>query len=234
MRHVPRLFLKSVKEQLREPLVLGGTVLMGAAFMVIFGLALGEGYYTYKVAVQDHDRSGASAELLAAIEAATYPDGGKLFEPHRVDGMSGLEKQLQDRDLVAFLEIPHGYAQAVEALGGRKESGRFDLPVLGDPANPSFNLVLAMLGDTLDQSLSSHGYEPPRLSLSARYLEAKSETTGEFTYMAPGLMLMSIMLLIIQFAMAIVKEVQSGTILRLRLSGVPTSQFLAGVSLSQV
>lgn len=234
MKHVILLFIKSLKEQLREPLVLGGTLLMGAAFMVIFGLAMGEGLYVYRISILDHDRTQASGELIRAIEAAQYPDGGKLFAPRLTNTAIGVEKALQDRELVAFLEIPNGFGDALTQLATRRGTPRFTLPITGDPANPSFNLVQVMLADTLNQQLLTYGYQKPAFGIEARYLEAKSEQVGEFTYMAPGLMLMAIMMLLIQCAMAIVKEVQSGTMLRLRLSGVPTSHILAGVSLSQV
>ncbi|MBN2191649.1 MAG: hypothetical protein JW751_02440 [Polyangiaceae bacterium] len=79
MRLVVRLFVKSLKEQLREPLVLGGTLLMGAAFMVIFGLAMGKGLYTHRVAVLEHDQGLGAVELIRAIEEACYPDGTELF-----------------------------------------------------------------------------------------------------------------------------------------------------------
>jgi ABC-2 type transport system permease protein len=234
MRLVVQLFIKSLKEQLREPLVLGGTLLMGAAFMVIFGLVMGKGLYTYPLAVLDHDRGPGSAELIRAIEQATYPDGGKLFAPRRVRSVEGIEQELQDRKLVAVVEIPTGFSAALERLAAHPPSPRFSVPITGDPANPSFNLVQVLLADTLGRQLVAHGCQKPPLGVDARYLQAKSGTAGEFTYMAPGLMLMAIMLLLIQCAMVIVKEVQAGTMLRLRLSGVATSQVLAGVSLSQV
>jgi hypothetical protein len=52
--------------------------------------------------------------------------------------------------------------------------------------------------------------------------------------LAPGLMLMAIFMLLIQCAMVIVREAQSGTMRGLRFAGVPRGQCLESVGLPQV
>jgi len=191
------LFRKTVREQLREPLMLGVTVTFGAVFMLIFGLAFGESYFTYRLAVRNLDRPvgglRAGDALLERLEAMSYDDGVRMFALERVDATDGL-----------------------------------------DPANTGFGLVRMMLQSGLDDFLVERGRAPPVVSLETRFIETKVKGGGEFTYIAPGLMLMAIFLLLIQCSMVIVREVQSGTMLRLRLSRMQIWEFLLGVSASQV
>jgi ABC-2 type transport system permease protein len=95
-------------------------------------------------------------------------------------------------------------------------------------------MVRMMAGSVLDGFLAeTTGYTAP-VSLETTFIEAKVKGGGEFTYIAPGIMLMAIFLLMIQCAMVIVKEVQNGTILRLRISHMKIWEFLTGISASQV
>jgi ABC-2 type transport system permease protein len=227
------LFRKTVLEQLREPLMLGVTVTFGAVFMLIFGLAFGEGYFTYRVAVRNLDQPvgnlRAGEALLERLEAMSYDDGARMFALERIDDAAGLEARLQRRDLFAVVEIPATFSAAI-AEGGPPST----LFVSGDPANAGFGLVRMMLQSGLDEFLGERGQAPPVASLATRFIETKVKGGGEFTYIAPGLMLMAIFLLLIQCSMVIVREVQSGTMLRLRLSRMQIWEFLLGVSASQV
>jgi uncharacterized phage infection (PIP) family protein YhgE len=104
------LFIKSVKEQLREPLMLAVTVSFGAIFMLIFGLALGENYYTYKLAIINHDKPvagiNAGDRFVKKLREISYEDGVKMFEVEMVDSAKEVESRLQKRDISAFIEIP--------------------------------------------------------------------------------------------------------------------------------
>jgi ABC-2 type transport system permease protein len=227
---LPSLFAKSVREQVREPLVMAGVVLMGAAFMVIFGLAMGTSLYTYAIAV----RGGTGSKFVEALRNAGYPDGVRLFDV-RLDPMTeDLTPALRRRDLAAIVRIPEGFPAAVEALSAGRSVTATAVEVRGDPGNPAFGLVEMMIRSTLDEYLVSMGQPTQSIHTQTSYLEGGPTSGGEFTYMAPGLMLMAIFMLLIQCAMVIVREVQSGTMLRLRLAGVPTGQFLGAVGLSQV
>lgn len=247
---VLKLFLKSVREQLREPLMLGVTVTFGAVFMLIFGLAFGESYYTYRVAVLNRDRPvgslNAGEEFIKKLENMAYDDGVRLFLVERVESTAGLEARLQKRDLFAFIEIPATLSEALGSTpqtvgrgpspleGSRRPSSPSAISVTGDPSNAGFGMVRMMIQSVLDDFLQGQGHAIPAVSLNTVFIEAKVKGGGEFTYLAPGLMLMAIFLLLIQCAMVIVREVQSGTMLRLRLSNMKIWEFLLGISASQV
>jgi len=210
--------------------MLGVTVTFGAVFMLIFGLAFGAGASTYRVAVWNLDVHGrASTELIGALEAMAYDDGVHLFTVERVESFEAVEPRLQRRDLYATVRIPAGFSRAVESAGPSAK-----LVVTGDPTNPGFGLVRMMVQSALDDFLGARGGTQPAASLETRFIETKVKGSGEFTYIAPGLMLMSIFLLLIQCSMVIVREVQNGTMLRLKLSRMSVWEFLLGVSLSQV
>lgn len=224
------LVSKSVKEQVREPLMLGVTVTFGAVFMAIFGLAFGEGYSTYRVAIENLDADGpAGVELVERLEAMTYDDGARLFIVERSASLEGLKERLQRRDLYAAVSIPAGFSRALRGAGPP-----VTLSVKGDPANTGFGLVRMMLQSALDDVLTERGGAAPPAALETTFIETNVKGGGEFTYLAPGLMLMAIFLLLIQCSMVIVREAQSGTMLRLRLSRMRVWEFLLGVSLSQV
>lgn len=224
-----RLFLKSVREQVREPLMLGVTVTFGAVFMLIFGLVFGEGSYTYRIAVQNLGAGPESEAFIDGLEKMTYEDGARLFTVERVDSNAQVEARIQRRDLFASVVIPKDFALALASAGAGSV-----ISVKGDPANAGFGLVRMMMQTVLDEFLEARGRAAPAVSLGTTFIETKVKGGGEFTFIAPGLMLMAIFLLLIQCSMVIVREVQSGTMLRLRLSHMKIWEFLLGISASQV
>ncbi len=230
---VSDVFLKCLREQVRAPLVLAIAVLTGSAFMVIFGLAMGNTFYTHPVAILDEDRTLGSQALVRQLEEARYEDGNRLFQVRLAGDPAALTLDLQRQRLSAVLRIPKGFGATLASLEQGHAVPPCPLELTSDPANAAFGLVRLKVDSTLQAFLLKHGQPTPPFVLVNHFLESAVRGGGEFTYLAPGLMLMAIFLMLIHCAMVLVQEVQRGTMLRLRLSGLPTWQYLAGVGLSQ-
>jgi len=229
------VFLKSLREQFRAPLVLGIAVLTGSTFMVIFGLAMGNSFYTHAVVVIDHDQQPGSRTFIKHLSEARYEDGNRLFDVRQVKEPSGLTADLQRQKLGAVISIPKGFSATLGDLErGERHLEPCELEVMGDPANAALGLKRLKLDSAFNAFLLGNGQLSWPFVLANRFLPSPVKGGGEFTYLAPGLMLMAIFLMLIHCAMVLVNEVQRGTMLRLRLSGLPTWQYLAGVGASQV
>jgi len=126
--------------------------------------------------------------------------------------------------------MPEDFTSAVE---GGSSASPTRVEVTGDPGFPSFGIVKLGFDMVLDSYLKNKtGYSHPVAS-EAGYIGSES-TGSEFNYLAPGLMLMAIYMLLIQVAMVIAQEVENGTIVRLKMSNIKTWELLTGISGSQV
>ena len=227
---------KSLLEQARDLRGMAVSFLLPVMFMVIFGAVFGASFYTYDILVLNDDVAveqegtsfGLGDSLSAALEASAYEDGTRIFRVARIQSRDEVGDKLARHDKVALIHVPATFTQSVLLAGGA-EAVRSVVSVEGDPGFPSFNLVRWLVEAVVAEVVAD---DPPvRLETVAAVSGAAS---SEFDYMAPGLMLLAIFMLLIQSATVLLNEVESGTLKRLSISRLRAWELLAGVSLSQV
>lgn len=241
------IFIKSLKEQFRDWRTLGASFLLPVFFMVIFGMAFGGSYYTYKIFIRDNDRGlpdgvKLSGELINRLTSQQYEDGTGIFSRLPIPDAAETAKKLQKHEAAALITIPENFssalaqAKAAPATAQETRSGtapKATVSVEGDPGYPSFSLVKMIFDAILaDFVMEKAGLTPPVAS-STLYMGVKKKGS-EFDYIAPGLMLFAIFMLIFQVSMVLVKESESGGLHRLRLTPMRPWELLLGVSLTQV
>ena len=227
---------KSLLEQVRDLRGMAVSFMLPVMFMVIFGAVFGASFYTYDILVLNDD-SGSQQEgaafglgdsLVAALEASTYEDGTRIFRVTRISSRDEIGDRLARHDKVALINIPTTFTRSVLSAG-TAGAVRSVVSVEGDPGFPSFNLVRWLVEAVVAEVVAD---DPPvRLETVAA---VSGTATSEFDYMAPGLMLLAIFMLLIQSATVLLSEVESGTLKRLSISRLRAWELLAGVSLSQV
>jgi len=238
------IFTKSLREQVRDVRGLAVSFLMPVMFMIIFGVVMGASFYTYPVLVLNEDagvtlpdgsRFLAGDSIVAACARATYEDGTHLFTITPIASRDEVGDALERHDKVALVRMEARLSEAVARVadGAPSDTVRSAITISGDPSYPSFGIVRWMMDAVVREFLTSAGGKVPPVSVET--VPVMSGTgSSEFDYMAPGLMLLAIFMLIIQSAVVLMREVESGTLRRLQLSRMRAWELLAGVSLSQI
>lgn len=70
-----KIFLKSLKEQARDPVTMGLSLLIGPFFVLLYWLMIPSGSTTYGVLVQNLDTGPQGREAIALLEGWPTPAG---------------------------------------------------------------------------------------------------------------------------------------------------------------
>lgn len=231
---VYQLFIKSIKEQIRDWRTLSLSLLMPVVFMVIFGLAFGKGYYNYKIFVINKDSGSLNKnygnELIDRLIKGKYQDNSNIFTVTLIKSKEKYLGEIQKHNAIAIVTIPENFSQA---LINKNSDNKASVLYEGDPGYPSFNLVKIFLDGTLNELIKEITQYSSPVSSEIGYL-VSSGSGSEFDLIAPGMMIMSIFLLIIQVAIVLIREIENKTIKRLQLTPMRTWEFLSGIGATQV
>lgn len=232
------VFLKSFREQLRDRVVLLMTLIASPFFVLIYWLMVGGGSTSYPLLVINSDKGISSQninlgnDIISLLSEVKYKNGAPVININLLSDRSKAEIKLQNRDAAALIIIPEDFS--VKLL---KEDS-FATPhsyitLVGDISNTQYTIAGIMASAGLEEFCRTElDYTSP--------IEVKEELLGqglnktEFENYVPGLIIFSVIMLIYTVAMSIVREIESNTIIRLKISGLKTHQYLAGICITQI
>jgi ABC-2 type transport system permease protein len=215
---------KSLLELLREPFFLAMTMFTPLAFVLVNFLGYGAPIeHTHKLLLLNNGANGEA--VLAYLQAQNYKDGRAIFTFQATSDRAQADADLRARRAEALLILD-------PADDGRLP---FRSTIRGDAMSMDFLETSALL----DYHLNRYTDQFLLIALPVQSLEVPLQGENAvprtyFTLYAPGLMMFAILLLIPQTALLIGREVRTGTIRRLRLSGMHAIHYLSGVTLAQL
>ncbi len=238
------VFRKTLREQGRDPWLLVLTLITAPVFVIIYWAWLGGGSTSYTVLVLNRDRGAiladgtvlsAGKDLEASLASVTYAGGRPILATQEVSSRSSAEATLANRDAALLLIIPEGFSEAILAAGREPPAGAAASAVIfvGDLTSATYTVAAAIAGGVLDQFIQEATNQAHPVGLTEEPLGA-SGVRSEFETYVPGLLVVGVVMLIFTTAMAVAREVETGALRRLRLTGMTSFDLLAGVSLAQV
>jgi ABC-2 type transport system permease protein len=230
---VLQIFWKSLKEQIRDWKTLSISLIIGPFFVLLYWLIIPSGSTAYGVMVINHDLGPSGAEVIELLEQLAYPSGDPLLDVEHVHDRDQAEQYLQDRDSEVLLIIPESFSDTLDAaLLGQPEIS-VDVTFVGDLTNPYYAVGAVMAGSVLDEYVQAYTESVRPIGIEEIALGA-SAGRSEFDLYVPGMLIISIVMLVFIAAMSITYEVEAGTIRRLQLTRMTTWHFLTGISLSVI
>jgi ABC-2 type transport system permease protein len=241
-----KVYQRSMREQIRDWRLLSFSFLCPISFMIVFGLLMGSGYYTLSILVLNQDKGlniesaedtalNYGKELVAELKGMRYETGDAIFRIKMVSSEKNVEKVLEKRRYAAFIKIPADFTRVLagsEPTEALKE-GASRLILKGDRSNPFFSFAKMAFDATFNNFVVEKAKFDFPVQLQTIKIGARKRGS-EFDYLAPGIMLLAIFMLIIQSAVVLAREIETRTIKRLQVSSVRTWEFLGGVSLTQI
>lgn len=228
------VFKKSLVEQFRDYKAVLLTILSPIVFIVIFGLAFGQGFYTYSLGISNEDEGKLGDRLVQQIADSEYPNGNKMFTAMPAGYHTGdVRDEVKSGAYDAHLYIPPGFSSSLLRHEQSGESSPVQVKLLGNPANLTYSIISSYVENYIHNFVWNNGMATNPIQLvyeETGHLKAQSE----FANMAPGLMVFSVFFLLILSAMVVTRELENRTIQRIVLSKASAFEFCAGITLSQM
>ena len=228
-----KIFWKTLKEQARDSVTLGLSLIIGSFFVLLYWLMIPSGSTTYGVMVQNLDTGPRGKEAINLLETLAYPSGDFLLDVMLVDNQQKAENVLKDRDAEVLLIIPDNFSITLQAVVDEKNPTPAQVTLVGDLTNPYYAVGAVMAGSVIDEYVQIQTGEIPPIQFSEIALGA-SAGRSEFDLYIPGILIVSVVMLVFIVSMTITHEVETGTLRRLQMTSMKASELLIGISLPTI
>jgi len=235
------IILKSLKEQIRSYWLLILSFLMGPFFIFIYYLITESSSPNYKLLVINND-TGTLADgrqinhgsiLLGYIDAFESGSTEVPFTVKTADDRNEAITDIKNREADALVILDPSFSQAIEARKSNDTSILSRVEFEGDLTSTSYLICAVWANEILNEYvLQATGTE--RAVQVKETALGTSGAAGEFDLMVPGILIVSLIMLMFTASIAFVSEVENKTIIRLKLSRITAIGFLGGISIVQL
>jgi hypothetical protein len=235
------VIIKSLKEQVRSLWVLLLTLLMGPLFIFIYFLITESSQPQYRVLLLNND-SGVTlngknvnyGNLMAAFISRPFPDSLKIpFIPEEIKEKEKGVDMLRNNKADALIIIHPEFSAMLEKQGQQGATDSVSVEFIGDLTKTGY-LISAVWANEIIHEFSLRVTHTRRVVNIQETPLGTSGKISEFDMLVPGILILSLIMLMFTASIAFVTEVEQKTILRLKLSTVTTAEFLGGVSFVQL
>ena len=213
---------KEVRQRLRDRLTLVLTLFTVPFFTMAYGMVFSQ--ETIHVAVAK-PTTQVGHLLLQSVYNAKSPDGEKLFNLHLVADANILREQVEAGIWNAGVIMPRTVINDSESPP--------KIIMLGPVQRPQTMLTFAQLERILRGTLTQLDPSQPPTPVFAWEEAGPTGPQTTFDQFVPGLLAFAIIMLIFSSALALSREIERGTLLRLQLTHIKPWHLVAGMGLVQ-
>jgi len=236
------LFKKTVIENVRDWKIIILTLTFSPFFVFLMYAYLSTAVTTFKVALFNRDQGAETRTgqplrfgeaVISELQALKYPDGKKVLQVFREKDMAEARQRLIDKSADVVVVIPENFSRVLVAYMNGERPAPARVTTVGDAANARYIMAAAYCDSlTFQVAAALTGQEGP-LALQAETI-GRVKSLNDFDLFVPSLLALALIMLMFTAAASIIKEKDKGTLVRLRLSRMRFSEFLAAISLGQV
>ena len=232
---------KSLKEQVRSYWVLLLTLSMGPFFIFVYYLIVESSKPQYDILFVNNDNG-----LVVNNNRVNHGERLIYYFNTKLNDTSGIPfrvKEIGDRDLGvvtlkekhadALLTIPETFSEDVLAKSINDSSNAEPVEFTGDLTNTSYLISAVWAGELLNNYMYQVTGKQKIVSIAEIPL-GSSGNLDDFNLVVPGILVVSLIMLMFTASIAFVSEVENKTIMRLKLSRVTTLEFLGGIGIVQI
>lgn len=241
MRALP-LFKKAMIENFRDWKILILGLTFAPFFVVLMYFYFGEAVESYRILFVNHDRGvisegrssiHAGEILISEMEKFQHSNGAVRLNVSKEDSLAEAQKRLKRKSVDLVVEIPENFSRTLLDYKREERPDPAVVKTYGDPTNPKYIMAAAWSDSiTYQFTVDWTGLKGP-LQLETENI-SPLESVTDFDLYVPGLLGLALMMLMFTAAATLIKEKDKGTIVRLRISNMATSEWLVAVGLTQV
>lgn len=236
--------VKDLKELLRDRRGLFFILLFPLFFMLIFGFAfggMGQNNEPHNIAIVNYDQGATTPNgtnmnfgdnITNVLKEVKYQDSDVHIFNVTVTSEADADKLIKQRNVDAELIIPANLSKSIFALTPSTVIVRGDTSYMGFGTAQG---ILAGILEPYQYQVAANIQNGGRTNTQTQKLiQGKIEgmpgtkTFTNFDYLAPGMMVFAILMLATSVATILTREVESGTLKRLKLSKMTSFDFLFG------
>lgn len=239
---VKLVIIKSLKEQYRSIWILLLTIIMAPFFVGVYYLINESSKQQYDIHIINKDlgiRNTPGTDINYGeeiIKLAMKAKEGDSEIPVQIivssdqdSSMTALKKKKAD----VLIIIPESFSDSIQTGILEHRSAPPIIEFTGDMTEFSYIIAAIWSAEVFRQYIENQTGIPSPYLLHETSLGNTTEM-NEFDLYMPGLLVLSVIMLMFSASIAFVTEIENGTYLRFRLSGLRTSEFITGVSLVQL
>jgi len=235
------IVLKSLKEQARSIWILLLTLSMGPFFIFVYFLIIETSKPQYNILLINNDEGVEVAETNINhggifIDYFKSLKSDTVAMPFKIetieDQLSGIER-VKKRKSDALIIINSSFSSAIEKQKNNDNTSAPGIEIFGDLTSTNYLISAIWANEALNQYIIN-------ATNSKRIIEVKETALGisgrinDFDMIVPGILIVSIIMLMFTASIAFVAEVENKTIMRLKLSKLSAIEFLGGISIVQL
>lgn len=237
---------KSCREQVRNFWIFVLTVSMAPIFVFIYYLIIEASQPHYDIWIINQDRGVESSSgivnhgslMIRSVKSIMEKELDIPLEFYLTEDRSEAVDRLKNKDADALIIIPSDFTERIQRMltsedETDEEVESIQLEFVGDLTNVNYMVTAVWANEIVSDYVMSVTKRTKPVEIRETSLGV-SGSIDEFDMVMPGILILSIIMLMFSATIAMVAEVENKTMVRLKLSQVSTMEFLSGVSLVQV
>lgn len=237
------IITKSLREQLRSYWLLLLSLSMGPFFIFVYFLIIESSQVHYKIQIVNNDKGVTvnnqiinHGRLMVSYFVSTIADTSSVpFEIEVVPSRELSVDAVKQRKVDALIVIPDSFSSALQKRINQINDSISvpEVEFVGDLTNTRY-LLSAVYANEIINEYTLDATHAQRTVIVKETALGTSASINEFDMVVPGILIVSLIMLMFTASIAFVSEVEHKTILRLKLSKLTAFEFLGGISIVQL
>lgn len=238
---VINIISKSLKEQIRSYWVLLLSLSMGPFFIFVYFLIMETTKPQYTILIANKDKGviideqhvNYGNDLIQFFKRfSTDTTAIPLTVMEVADKTVGTEN-LKNKKADALIIIDDSFSQSILKRKAADTTSVVNIEFAGDLSNTNY-LISAVWANEIVNEFALNATNNKRIVQLKETALGNSGTASSFDILVPGILIVSLIMLMFTASIAFVSEVENKTIIRLKLSKLRVVDFLAGISTVQL
>jgi ABC-2 type transport system permease protein len=235
------IIIKSLKEQIRSYWVLLLSLSMGPFFIFLYYLITESSESQYEILVINHDLGvladgemiNYGEELIGYYAAAKEYITPLPFIVTEVRDRKQSIEEVKNKKADALIIIDSLFSSSIEQEKRKESTSAPAVEFIGDLTNTNYLISAVWANEIINEYVIQKTNSHRVVELKETAL-GKSASVNEFDMLVPGILILSLIMLMFTASIAMVSEVENKTIIRLKLSKMTAFEYLVGISFTQL
>jgi ABC-2 type transport system permease protein len=233
------VFIKSLKEQIRDYWILLIVILLAPFFIFVYYLMIKSENPEYNIILINQDKGISSAvqdvnlgdSLVIYLGEVSQQYKDIILRFHVRDNREQAMTELKNEKGDAALVIPDNFTASV--ISDQLENNASIFELIGNVTDMKYIIGAVFTEELFNRFLE----EKTGFKMPFQFTETKLGYSGErttFELYVPGMLILAIIMMMFSASAAIVREPEIQTLKRLKLTNLTALEFLTGISLVQI
>jgi ABC-2 type transport system permease protein len=220
---------KSMIMQIRDYWALLLTILSAPFFILVYFILTGGGSTTYSVNYFYEDTTTVSdikSHFVSGLSAVQYTNGKSVLKVCETTDTSTVKTSIKNRKVDLLVVIPQGFADSL--ISGHSPN----FFIYGEASNPKYSIGLIFTITGIESLVKTFSGKKPIYTFQEKMM-GNSMAKSEFDIYVPGIFIFSIIMLLLSASLAIIRDVEDKTMIRLKLTKMTVFDYLTGNTIVQ-